>query len=261
MRMYIYFERNSGNNQWNISDITTYNGNNPGEWLDYLGLSGNQVGSPITINNVNLHSTDGIGLIHFEYLRLQPYFGGGNKTPTPTPTSTPTPVPTPGEPNACNGTCGTNYNCSMNYFCYGGFCRNPNCPGDSACGCTTPTPAPTATQGSSRQSTPTPQIIYYPGSVATPTINPTPSSQPGQTLATPIVTADNTVSGFNIKSNLKYILIGAFAFIALIFGFSILFKGMGLKSSVSEIKPSVIPPTTVRNTNIQQPINQNSPPE
>ena len=68
-------------------------------------------------------------------------------TPTVTPTSTPTPTETPtptATPNWCNGTCGSNTNCQGGYFCYNGYCRNPNCPNESGCGCPGATPTPTA---------------------------------------------------------------------------------------------------------------------
>jgi hypothetical protein len=52
-----------------------------------------------------------------------------------------TPTPVPGTPNSCGGTCGSVYNCNMNLFCYQGFCRNPDCPSETSCGCkATPTP-------------------------------------------------------------------------------------------------------------------------
>jgi LPXTG-motif cell wall-anchored protein len=49
-------------------------------------------------------------------------------------TYTPSPNPS-GEPNSCNGTCGSNYNCQGGFFCHDGFCRNPNCSDDTSCGC------------------------------------------------------------------------------------------------------------------------------
>ncbi len=89
-----------------------------------------------------------------------------NPTPTPTPTSTPTSTPentptptptatptsTPGTPNSCNGTCGSNYNCQSGLYCYQGFCRNPDCPGESSCGCKTSTPTPPPVLGASTPS-------------------------------------------------------------------------------------------------------------
>lgn len=68
-------------------------------------------------------------------------------TPTATPTYTPTPTPTEtptATPNWCNGTCGSNYNCQGGYFCFNGYCRNPDCPNESSCGCPGATPTPTA---------------------------------------------------------------------------------------------------------------------
>lgn len=71
-------------------------------------------------------------------------------TVTPTPTATPTGTPTPtSTPNYCGGTCGSNYNCQGGLFCYQGFCRNPDCPNQSSCGCSNPTPTPPPVLGAS----------------------------------------------------------------------------------------------------------------
>lgn len=92
-------------------------------------------------------------------------------TPTATPTTTPTATPTatatstPGIPNYCGGTCGSNFNCQANYYCFQGFCRNPVCPSDSNCDCIanatvtatpkrTVTPKPTKTATAKSSSTP-----------------------------------------------------------------------------------------------------------
>lgn len=40
-----------------------------------------------------------------------------------------------GEPNSCGGTCGSNYNCKSNLYCYQGFCRNPICSNETDCDC------------------------------------------------------------------------------------------------------------------------------
>ncbi len=64
-------------------------------------------------------------------------------TATPTPTATPTTPPT-GAPNACNGTCGSNFNCADGLMCYQGFCRNPSCASNSSCLCGGATATPTA---------------------------------------------------------------------------------------------------------------------
>ncbi|EKE05036.1 MAG: hypothetical protein ACD_19C00426G0058 [uncultured bacterium] len=50
-----------------------------------------------------------------------------------------------GEPNFCGGTCGSNYNCQANYFCFEGYCRNPICSADTDCLCNVATPTPVTT--------------------------------------------------------------------------------------------------------------------
>lgn len=73
---------------------------------------------------------------------------------------TPSPTPTPGEPNYCGGTCGSNYNCQGNYFCFEGYCRNPLCKEDSDCDCVTPTSKPTTKPKTTIKPSPTTEIIY-----------------------------------------------------------------------------------------------------
>lgn len=67
-------------------------------------------------------------------------------TPTSLSTSLPTATATSasgtggyveGEPNSCGGTCGSNYNCKSNLYCYQGLCRNPICSTESDCDCST----------------------------------------------------------------------------------------------------------------------------
>ncbi len=86
---------------------------------------------------------------------------------------------TQGEPNSCGGTCGSNYNCQANYFCYQGFCRNPICQTSVDCSCKTP--APTTKPTPKVYPTPTMEIVtlapfstksgYFKPS-PTPTVNP-----------------------------------------------------------------------------------------
>ena len=42
---------------------------------------------------------------------------------------------TEGEPNSCGGTCGSNFNCKANLYCYKGYCRNPVCSDKINCNC------------------------------------------------------------------------------------------------------------------------------
>lgn len=45
----------------------------------------------------------------------------------------PSATPIVGEPNSCNGTCGSNSNCQSALYCYKGYCRNPQNPESTSC--------------------------------------------------------------------------------------------------------------------------------
>jgi hypothetical protein len=45
----------------------------------------------------------------------------------------PSATPVVGEPNSCNGTCGSNSNCQSALYCYKGYCRNPQNPESTSC--------------------------------------------------------------------------------------------------------------------------------
>jgi hypothetical protein len=47
------------------------------------------------------------------------------------------------EPNSCGGTCGSNFNCQSNLYCYQGYCRNPSCSDKTDCNCAAATTPPT----------------------------------------------------------------------------------------------------------------------
>jgi len=114
-----------------------------------------------------------------------------NPTPTPTtnptPTPSPTPTPAPGEPNSCNGTCGSNSNCQAGLYCYQGFCKNPLCKTDATCKClATPTPKP---QTPNSTPDPTPEVVDWTpeplSPIATPALAPTPTPFVPETQPTP----------------------------------------------------------------------------
>lgn len=69
----------------------------------------------------------------------------GTATTMPTATATATATPVEGEPNSCGGTCGSNYNCKSNLYCYQGFCRNPICSTETDCDCSAVSATATAT--------------------------------------------------------------------------------------------------------------------
>lgn len=94
--------------------------------------------------------------------------------------STPTPTPGLGEPNSCGGTCGSNYNCKAELFCYNGYCRNPFCKNQTNCLCPTATATPQKTATPKPLISTTPQIIVldqYTSASATPTQTATPAGE------------------------------------------------------------------------------------
>ncbi len=126
--------------------------------------------------------------------------------PSPPPTTypesvvTPTSAPAaPGEPNACGGTCGSNYNCKANLYCYQGHCRNPDCRTSTNCSCVTSSP------------TAKPKSTFKPGSTATPIsevvyLSPRPYSTPyAISTAEPTETPSIAVSEQK-KPNLSFLL-------------------------------------------------------
>jgi hypothetical protein len=104
-------------------------------------------------------------------------------SPTMTATATPTPYVEP-EPNSCGGTCGSNYNCKANLYCYQGFCRNPICSTDSDCDCITITATPTATAKTTSASKGSIVTSVAKNKTATPKSSPkaTPNYTGGMTL-------------------------------------------------------------------------------
>jgi hypothetical protein len=88
-----------------------------------------------------------------------------------------TATPGAGEPNSCGGTCGSNYNCKAEFFCYSGFCRNPFCKTQVNCICPTATPTPKKTTTPRPLASATPQIIVL-TEYATPSATPMATATP-----------------------------------------------------------------------------------
>lgn len=85
---------------------------------------------------------------------------------------------TSGEPNSCNGTCGSHYNCKAGLFCNQGYCRNPDCPNTASCGCVTASPT-TVAKGTPKATTkPTPQVVTLATYTPLPTNTPESSATP-----------------------------------------------------------------------------------
>lgn len=76
MRFYMYFEAN--NDTWSVSEIRTYNGKNPGDWIFYDGFLGGKPGNPyinkvLDIKSKPVGSYNVPGEIHFENIKLLPF--------------------------------------------------------------------------------------------------------------------------------------------------------------------------------------------
>ncbi len=105
-----------------------------------------------------------------------------------------------GEPNFCGGTCGSNFNCQPNFFCYiengqtSGYCRNPICAQDTDCICNTPTATALSTAVSTKTAA---------AKTASPSISPTLEPK-GGSLNTTSPTKPTSSPDFNvIKDNLS----------------------------------------------------------
>ncbi|MBI2327805.1 hypothetical protein HYU92_05810 [Candidatus Curtissbacteria bacterium] len=79
MRLNIYFVA-EGNN-WKVSEVRTYNGQKPGDWIFYNGFSGGEIGKKTTLGTVTWESKapptsvygSYSGTVYFKNLRLQPF--------------------------------------------------------------------------------------------------------------------------------------------------------------------------------------------
>lgn len=89
---------------------------------------------------------------------------------------------TEGEPNSCGGTCGSNFNCKANLYCYKGYCRNPLCSDKTDCNCSTVAATTKAT--TKAQATNKSQTKGEGGVIAKGSPKPTPSYISGITRLT-----------------------------------------------------------------------------
>lgn len=154
------------------------------------------------------------------------------------------------EPNSCGGTCGSNYNCQANYFCYDGFCRNASCPLSTDCSCSenTPvtyvqTPKPNSKANTTNPS-PTPQAIsLLEGS-------PTPSP-----VAIEDLLPENNQKGISFYfKKYKKLIFASLGVIGLLIIIRILIRLIKKRKSPPEDQP----PTITGGFNQQTPPNQDS---
>lgn len=78
MRLFMYFAAENG--KWKVSEVRTYNGKQPGNWIFYDGFAGEQLGTTLVKTTFDLtgkpsddpnYNTP--GSIHFENLRLEAF--------------------------------------------------------------------------------------------------------------------------------------------------------------------------------------------
>lgn len=80
MRIYMYFKVENG--QWWVTELRTYNGKNPGDWIWYDGFGKTPLGNAFSASSLNLVSkpdpwnprNNDAGTIHFENLHLTANF-------------------------------------------------------------------------------------------------------------------------------------------------------------------------------------------
>lgn len=150
--------------------------------------------------------------------------------------------------NYCGGTCGSNFNCQPNLYCYKGFCRNPICSDDTDCTCAIATPTATA----SLQPKTTIKPTATASATVAPTITPEPkggnenygnliSSTPEpSTSSEPIVEEQKSIAPENqFAAKYAIYIFGAFVIIAIL---SIV---LVVKRNKSQDIPHILPPTSV----------------
>lgn len=94
MRLFLYFEADEGG--WRIFEVRTYNGLEPGDWIDYRlpeDPLGADIGQPFFKSQLDLKGKTGEieGIIHFDDIQISTSLGGaGEITPSvPPPEGTP----------------------------------------------------------------------------------------------------------------------------------------------------------------------------
>ena len=150
----------------------------------------------------------------------------------------------PNATNACGGTCGSNYNCNSGLYCYGGYCRNPDCPTSLTCGACAATAKPIAKATPKSSVKPTPEIVVLAKTTASPSATAVANIEP---TATPSVTPKKfSINGIDIKT------IGIWGAIALLIFIILSAVASFIKN---RNKPPQAPPT-ITTTDTQPPFAQ-----
>lgn len=153
----------------------------------------------------------------------------------------------PNATNACGGTCGSNYNCNSGLYCYGGYCRNPDCPTSLTCGACAATAKPTTKASGTPKSNikATPEVVILQKSTpASASASPISDTEP---TATPEATAKKfSFNGIDLKT------IGIWGAIAILIFVILSAVASFIKN---KNKPPQAPPT-VTTTDIEPPFTQ-----
>lgn len=147
-----------------------------------------------------------------------------------------------GEPNFCGGTCGSNYNCQANFFCFEGFCRNPICSTDTDCVCDIATSTPTSKTSATKKPTikPSPTITTAPkGGNETFVESTLESPQPKITTIASFVPYTSPAPENQFFAKYALFVFGAFIIIVIT---SIVFA---IKKNRYDRIPHILPPTNI----------------
>ncbi len=152
-------------------------------------------------------------------------------------------------PNACGGTCGSNYNCQANLYCYQGYCRNPLCSDKSDCNCAAATNAPTTPPTKKPTIKPAPITTLKPTTVILATETPD-SGKGGNFVESPTETlmpefeitpeptfVSEELQNQGLSSFAKYIIGMLFIFVIII--------AVIIWKKVKKDSPHILPPTNI----------------
>jgi len=82
MRMFIYFSKTG--DTWNVTEVRTYDGKTPGDWIYYNGFTGGKVNEYLDLDSFTLFPRDGQpGEITFTHLKLLGFVPKNFPTPSP----------------------------------------------------------------------------------------------------------------------------------------------------------------------------------
>lgn len=169
MRLFIYFQR--VNNTWSVSEVRTYNGQNPGGWLFYSGnaFGSHAIGNPVIYPTLSLTSDNQsaiVGTINLTNARLTPFLQSASVIPSPSIIVSSSPSPSP-------------VVCPADVF---------QCPDGSFV-------SRSATRNCQFLPCPTPPASANPS--PSPSLNPSPSASPGTCNKTADITGDGRVNLFD----------------------------------------------------------------